>query len=166
MMDENKQIAYFAGGCFWGVEYYFSQKPGVISTEAGYMGGDIQSPCYEEVKTGKTGHLEVVKVVFNPKEIDYMELAKLFFEIHDPTQTDGQGVDIGTQYLSAIFYLDEAQKCIAQKLIDQLRQKGLDVVTKLIDAAGYTFWVAENYHQQYFSKLNQAPTCHIPVKRF
>jgi peptide methionine sulfoxide reductase msrA/msrB len=156
--------AWFAGGCFWGMEYQFRKVPGVISTRVGYMGGHKDHPTYEEVCSGTTGHLETLEVVFDPSETTYETLAKLFFEIHDPTQTNGQGPDIGEQYLSAVFCKDEKQKETIEKLITILRSKGLDVVTRIREAG--TFWPAEEYHQDYYSKTGGTPYCHIRVKRF
>ncbi len=156
--------AYFAGGCFWGVEYYFDKKEGVVSAVSGYMGGSLQNPNYQDVKTGKTGHYETVEVTYDPEKVSYEELAKLFFEIHDPTQPDGQGPDIGEQYKSVIFYNDEEEKKIAEKLIGILRTKGYNVVTKILPAS--KFYKAEDYHQDYYEKKGQQPVCHIYKKRF
>ncbi|MFZ9035993.1 MAG: peptide-methionine (S)-S-oxide reductase MsrA [Francisellaceae bacterium] len=162
----NKQKAYFAGGCFWGVEYYFTSLPGVSQVTSGYMGGALDHPSYQDVKSGTTGHLEVVEIDFDADVVDYESLARLFFEIHDPTQINGQGVDIGSQYLSAIFYADEAQRQVAEALIKQLKRKGFEVVTRLIDATSHRFWSAEDYHQQYYGRLQKSPECHWRVKRF
>lgn len=156
--------AYFAGGCFWGVEYFFKKAEGVISTRAGYMGGRKESPTYEEVCAGSTGHLETVEVVYEPEKISFEKLASLFFEIHDPTQLNGQGPDIGDQYQSAIFYMDEKQKATAERLIGTLKGKGYVVVTQLRKAV--PFWPAEEYHQDYYSKTGKTPYCHIYTKRF
>jgi len=158
--------AYFAGGCFWGVEYYFDKLDGVVSAVSGYMGGDTPNPTYQDVCSKTTGHLEVVEVSYDTSKVDFETLARLFFEIHDPTQTNGQGPDIGPQYLSAIFYTNEKQKQIAQKLIDTLKSKGFNVATKLIDASKYTFYKAEDYHQDYYHKKGQKPYCHMKVDRF
>jgi peptide methionine sulfoxide reductase msrA/msrB len=166
--DPNKPVpmqkAYFAGGCFWGVDYWLRTLPGVISVTAGYMGGTTKNPTYEQVCTGKTGHVETVEVVFNPAKTTYEDLAKLFFEIHDPTQLNRQGPDLGYQYRSAIFYVDQNQKQIAERLIEQLHKKGLEVVTSIEQAQ--EFWPAEDYHQDYYGKNGKQPYCHIPVKRF
>jgi peptide methionine sulfoxide reductase msrA/msrB len=166
--DSNKpapmQKAYFAGGCFWGVDYWLRTLPGVVSVTAGYMGGKTKHPTYEQVCIGETGHAETVEVVFNSAKTTYEDLAKLFFEIHDPTQLNRQGPDVGYQYRSAIFYVDDNQKQVAERLIDQLRKKGLDVVTSVEKAK--EFWPAENYHQNYYGKNGKQPYCHIPVKRF
>ena len=156
--------AYFAGGCFWGVEYYFEHKLGVISAVSGYMGGRKLNPTYEEVKTGRTGHLETVEVTYDPQMVSYEELARFFFEIHDPTQEDGQGPDIGDQYKSAIFYNDEEEKKIAEKLIKILKDKGYNVVTEVLPVS--TFYPAEDYHQDYYERKGQKPYCHIYKKRF
>ncbi|HHO42788.1 MAG TPA: bifunctional methionine sulfoxide reductase B/A protein [Epsilonproteobacteria bacterium] len=156
--------AYFAGGCFWGVEYYFEKLNGVKEAISGYMGGKTKNPTYREVCNGNTEHLEVVKVVYNPQEIDYASLAKLFFEIHDPTQTNGQGPDIGSQYLSAIFVNDEKEKEVIKKLILQLEEKGYKVATKIFDYS--PFYEAEEYHQDYYFKHNKQPYCHTRIKRF
>lgn len=158
------QKAYFAGGCFWGVDYWLRTLPGVISVTAGYMGGTTKNPTYQQVCTGKTGHAEAVEVVFNPAKTTYEDLAKLFFEIHDPAQLNRQGPDVGYQYRSTIFYVDQNQKQIAERLIEQLHKKGLDVVTSLEQAK--EFWPAEDYHQNYYGKNGGRPYCHVPVKRF
>lgn len=158
------ETAYFAGGCFWGVEYYFQKEKGVISTQVGYMGGHVKNPTYEEVCTGKTGHAETMEVVFDPSQTDYETLARLFFEIHDPTQVNRQGPDIGYQYRSAIFYVDDSQKKIAEKLIKILKDKGYKVATEVTKAD--TFWKAENYHQSYYQKNGHEPYCHGYTKRF
>lgn len=162
MVDTAK--AYFAGGCFWGVEYYFEHKEGVISAVSGYMGGTKENPIYEEVCAGKTGHLEVVEVTYDPNKVTYEELAKFFFEIHDPTQADGQGPDIGEQYKSAIFYNNDEEKEIVLKLIDILKKKGYNVMTKVLPAG--RFWKAEDYHQDYYERKKQKPYCHVYKKRF
>ncbi len=156
--------AYFAGGCFWGVEYFFKKAEGTISTRAGYMGGAKPNPTYKEVCSGTTGHLETVEIIYDPKKTSFEKLAKLFFGIHDPTQVNGQGPDIGEQYQSAIFYTEENQKTTAEHLIVALKKKGYEVATKLIRAD--VFWPAEEYHQDYYTKISKAPYCHIYTKRF
>jgi len=163
-MRNNIKKAYFAGGCFWGVEYYFQQLDGVIGTKVGYMGGHTDHPTYEEVCEKKTGHAETMEVTFDDSIIDYETLAKLFFEIHDPTQINRQGPDIGDQYRSAVFYADSEQKEVAEKLIGLLKQKGFDVVTEVTKAG--PFWEAEDYHQKYYAKNGHEPYCHFQVKRF
>ncbi len=160
----NYKKAYFAGGCFWGVEHLFEKKKGVINAESGYMGGHVENPTYEQVLTKKTGHFETVEVTYDPAIVSYEELAKYFFEIHDPTQENGQGPDIGPQYQSAVFYQTEEEKAMVLKLIDILKKKGYRVVTKLLPAK--TFFKAEDYHQDYYRKKNQMPYCHFYQKRF
>ncbi len=162
--DQPTAKAYFAGGCFWGVEYLFQSKDGVTSAVSGYMGGSLDNPTYREICTGTTGHLEVVEVTYNPGVISYEALTKFFFEIHDPTQKNGQGPDIGEQYLSAVFYQSETEKNTAEQLIQTLRELGYDVATQLRPAA--IFWEAEDYHQDYYEKKRQEPYCHIYKKRF
>jgi len=161
---DNYQKAYFAGGCFWGVEYYFQKAEGVISTTVGYMGGNKDNPTYKEVSYTNTGHAEAVEVVYDPEVTSYEEMAKLFFEIHDPTQVDRQGPDIGEQYRSEVFYVDENQRKIAEKLIGILKDKGFEVATRITRAG--TFWDAEDYHQDYYEKKNGVPYCHSYQKRF
>lgn len=159
-------MAFFAAGCFWGVEHYFSKEKGVIKTAVGYMAGKAHNPNYDDVKTGRTGHLEVVKVEYDPSIVSYEALVKLFFEIHDPTQQDGQGVDIGSQYLSAVLYTNDMEKTICQQIMDYLEAQGLMIATQLIDANLHPFWLAEDYHQQYFNKHVHLHVCHRRVKRF
>lgn len=156
--------AIFAGGCFWGVEYYFQHAKGVTATTVGYIGGHTENPTYKEVCGHQTGHIEAMEVEFNPSETNFEELAKLFFEIHDPTQANGQGPDIGPQYLSVIFYMDDAQLKTSEKLIAVLKSKGYQVVTQLKKAT--RFWPAEDYHQQYYEHKGSEPYCHKKVNRF
>jgi peptide methionine sulfoxide reductase msrA/msrB len=156
--------AIFASGCFWGTEYYLSKAKGVISTEAGYTGGSKDNPTSKEVCSGRTGHVEAVRVVFDPSKTTYEDLTKLFFETHDPTQKDGQGPDIGKQYRSAIFYLNDEQKKTAKKLSGILKDKGLHVTTKIARAG--KFWKAAEYHQDYCEKAKRTPYCHSYTKRF
>ena len=162
--EANTVKAIFAGGCFWGVEYHFSKIKGVLSVKSGYTGGLTEQPSYQQVCTGKTGHAEAVEVEFDPALVTYEALAKLFFEIHDPAQMNRQGPDIGTQYRSAVFYVNEEQKIIAEKLIAELKTKGYNVVTS-VEKAG-KFWDAEAYHQDYYEKNGHQPYCHIYQKRF
>ncbi len=158
------ETAYFAGGCFWGVEYYLQKEKGVLSTKVGYMGGHKEHPTYEDVKAHSTGHAEAVQVIFNPSQVSFEKLARMFFELHDPTQTNGQGPDIGPQYRSEIFYTGEEQKAVAEKLIDELKNKGYKVVTKVTPAP--TFWIAEEYHQDYYDRKGTQPYCHTRTERF
>ncbi|MBN1508590.1 MAG: bifunctional methionine sulfoxide reductase B/A protein [Sedimentisphaerales bacterium] len=156
--------ALFASGCFWGTEYHMQRAPGVISTTVGYTGGRTENPTYKQVCTGRTGHAETVEVIYDPTETNYEQLAKLFFETHDFTQLNRQGPDIGTQYRSAIFYLDNEQRQVAQRLVRQLRMKGFNVKTQIAKAG--TFWPAEDYHQDYYNTSGKTPYCHVFRKIF
>lgn len=162
--QQSKERAIFAGGCFWGVEYFFRETPGVLQTRVGYTGGKTQNPTYQEVCSGTTGHAEALEVTFDPAKTSFEVLARLFFETHDPTQVNRQGPDIGDQYRSAVFYSSEEQKAVALRLIEELRQKGYDVATQVVKAD--TFWPAEDYHQDYYAKKNGRPYCHVYQKRF
>lgn len=156
--QEKLSTAYFASGCFWGTEYFFMKARGVKQTIVGFMGGHVENPTYEQVCQKNTGHLETTEVIFDPSVTSYEEMVKLFFETHDFTQTDGQGPDIGPQYLSCIFYSSSEEKAIAQKYIDILTSKGYKVATMLKPAT--TFWKAEDYHQQYYEHKGAKPYCH------
>jgi peptide methionine sulfoxide reductase msrA/msrB len=156
--------AIFAGGCFWGVEYYMQRAPGVVSVTSGYTGGHISNPTYEQVCSGKTGHAEAVKIAYDPKQTTYETLLRLFLEIHDPTQVGGQGPDRGEQYRSEIFFVNDYQKEIAEKSLNTLRSKGLKISTALTKAS--EFYPAEDYHQNYYSKTGKLPYCHKYSKRF
>jgi peptide methionine sulfoxide reductase msrA/msrB len=156
--------AIFAGGCFWGVEYFLQKSAGVISVTSGFTGGHVKNPSYKEVCTGRTGHAEAVKIIYDPDKTSYEKLLKLFLEIHDPTQVGGQGPDIGDQYRSEIFYLNEEQKKIAEKNIGILKEKGLKVATAITKAS--EFYQAEDYHQDYYFKNGKVPYCHAYTKRF
>ena len=136
--------AYFAGGCFWGVEYYLEKMEGVKEVISGFMGGHVKNPGYYDVVREDTGHLETVEVIYDPSKVTYEALAKMFFEIHDPTQTDGQGPDIGSQYLSAVFVTTEEERKIIGRLIKILEEKGMRVATKVLDKT--PFYAAEEYH--------------------
>jgi len=156
--------AIFAGGCFWGVEYFLQKSPGVISVTSGFIGGQVRNPSYREVCTGRTGHAEAVKIIYDPDKTSYEKLLKLFLEIHDPTQVGGQGPDLGNQYRSEIFYLNEEQKKTAENNIAILKGKGLKVVTAVTKAS--EFYEAEDYHQDYYFKNGKVPYCHAYTKRF
>ncbi len=156
--------AIFASGCFWGTEYYMEKEPGVISTTVGYTGGTVAYPTYQQVCTGATGHAESVEVVYDPNKTSYEKLAKLFFETHDFSQVNRQGPDVGTQYRSAIFYLNDQQKEIAEKLVKILKEKGKKAATEITPAG--VFWPAEEYQQQYYDKNGKRPYCHVYRKIF
>ncbi len=161
---ESRSRAVFGGGCFWGVEYHFRKVPGVLETTVGYAGGHVDSPTYEMVCSGTTGHAEVVEVVYDPSRVSFRDLCVLFFEIHDPSQVDRQGPDVGAQYRSVIFYTDPSQEEIARELVQELEQKGCEVATEISPLE--TFWRAEEYHQDYYEKTGKAPYCHIRTSRF
>jgi len=158
------QKAIFAGGCFWGVEHQFQKVKGVIDTSVGYIGGDKQDPSYREVCSGTTGHAEAIQIRYDPDKVTYEELVKLFFEIHDFTQINRQGPDIGEQYRSAIFYTNKEQKEVSKKIMKQLAEMNYKVATALVEAT--RFWDAEEYHQDYYSKTGGNPYCHIRKKIF
>ena len=162
--EKNIEKAYFAGGCFWGMEYFFSKQYGVLHVMPGYMGGQLKNPSYKEVCSGKSGHAETIMILYDKTKVDFETLAKLFFEIHDPTQVNRQGPDVGTQYRSAIFYSSEKQKDIAERLIKFLKEKGLNVVTELHTLS--EFYPAEEYHRKYYLKSGKEPYCHVRIKRF
>ncbi len=151
--------ATFAAGCFWGVEESFRTLSGVISTKVGYTGGKKNNPSYEEVCSSKTGHLEAVEIEFDPLKISYKKLLETFWSIHNPTQENGQGVDLGDEYLSAIFYHSSEQKEEAEKSKQKL-QKSLKekIVTKILPAT--IFYPAEKYHQKYLMKQGKS-TCRL-----
>ncbi|MFT6045943.1 MAG: peptide methionine sulfoxide reductase msrA/msrB [Arenicella sp.] len=158
------KTAYYAGGCFWGVEHLFQQVGGVNAVISGYMGGHKDDPSYQDVCGKASGHVEVVSVKYDASAVSFTELTKLFFEIHDPTQENGQGPDIGPQYASAIFYNNESEQTDAQALINELSGLGYNVVTQLRPLC--EFWSAEEYHQDYYARNGQEPYCHAYTKRF
>ena len=164
-MSNPTQTAYFATGCFWGAERRFWQLTGVISTSVGYMGGNKANPTYEEVCTGKTGHAEMVEVIFDPTQISYQRLLAEFWVMHDPTSLNQQGGDIGTQYRSAIYTTNELQMHEAlltkEAYQSELTKNGMDqIVTEILPATGVTYWPAEEYHQKYLAKNPNGYDCH------
>ena len=162
--SEKLETATFGGGCFWGVEELFRQIKGVKETAAGYMGGNKENPTYEEVCSGRTGHVESVQMKYDSKETTYEKLLEVFWMSHNPVQADGQGNDIGSQYRPVIFYHTPQQKKIAEKSKEQLQKSGRynRPIATLIEQAG-AFWNAEDYHQKYLVK-NPRGYCHINVK--
>jgi peptide methionine sulfoxide reductase msrA/msrB len=156
--------AIFAGGCFWGVEYFLQKSPGVISVTSGYTGGHVKNPSYKEVSTGNTGHAEAVKIIYDPRKTSYETVLKLFLETHDPGQVNRQGPDIGEQYRSEIFYLNDSQKALAEKYLNILKNNGMKVATAVTNAS--EFYEAEGYHQDYYFNNGKLPYCHGYTKRF
>ena len=156
------KTAIFAGGCFWGVEDLIRKLPGVVATEVGYTGGRTKNATYNDVKTGTTGHAEAVRISFDPARISYRQLLEFLFQIHDPTTVDRQGNDVGSQYRSAIFFLDEEQQRDALAVIAAVDASGKwpgKVVTR-VEPAG-EWWTAEEYHQDYLVKYPDGYTCHF-----
>jgi len=162
--DSGRAKAYVAGGCFWGVEHYLQQMEGVESVISGFMGGHVVDPDYYDVVRGGTGHLETVEVIYDPSKISYEAIIRRFFEIHDPEQTNGQGPDIGSQYLSAVFVSDEKEAEITAGLIKKLEQQGYRVATQILSKA--PFYPADEGHQDYYERKGTAPYCHGFVPRF
>jgi len=158
------ETAILAGGCFRGVEYYLQKMEGVRSVVSGYTGGHVKNPSRREVCTGRTGHAEAVKVVYDPGKVSYEDVVRTFLEIHDPTQVNRQGPDLGEQYRSGIFYMNEYQRETAEKLLNILREKGYDIATELTRAGD--FYETENYHQDYYFEKGTMPYCHGYAKRF
>ncbi len=151
--------AYFSAGCFCGVEYYFKRLTGVTKTVVGFMGGELENPSYKQVKTGTTGHLETIEVEYDPNIVSYEALVRYFFEIHDFEQVDGQGIDIGTQYLSAIWFNDNTERDTAIKVFGELMQMGYSPATQIRTAM--SFYPAEDYHQDYLDERGETPECHV-----
>lgn len=163
-MDNRFEVATLAGGCFWCLEAVFDDVKGVQSVESGYAGGGKGNPTYREVCTGMTGHAEVAQVTFDPQIISFKEILNVFFAVHDPTTLNRQGADVGTQYRSAIFYHDDVQKKVATELINELNSQKIwdhPIVTEvtLFDK----FYMAEDYHQEYFANNPNQPYCQAVV---
>jgi peptide-methionine (S)-S-oxide reductase len=157
-------LATFGNGCFWCSEAIFEQLEGVIKVEAGYAGGTVKKPSYKEVCSGNTGHAEVIRIAYDPEKISYRELLEVFFSTHDPTTLNRQGADVGTQYRSVIFYHTDAQKKEAEKMIAQLeKEKVFDdkIVTEITPIHNY--FVAENYHQDYYNNNKNQGYCRMVI---
>jgi methionine-S-sulfoxide reductase len=153
------ETATLAGGCFWGVEELVRKLPGVTDTTVGYAGGTLDKPRYEDVKTGRTGHAESLQIVFDPSKISYDDILDFFFRLHDPTTANRQGNDIGTQYRSAIFYHDDAQRDAAQRAIQRAQPKwSRPIVTEVVPFTN--FYEAEDFHQDYLQRRPDGYTCH------
>ncbi len=162
--DKAIEVGIFACGCFWGTQHQFQKQPGVLNTLVGYTGGNEAFPSYTDVRNHKTHHVEAVIVEFDPEQVSYEDLCKLFFEIHDPAQTDGVGPDLGPQYRSCLFYRNDAQKTIAEGVMQTLRDKGYVVNTLLLPEE--PFYIGEAYHQRYYEKTGGEPYCHLRTKKF
>jgi peptide-methionine (S)-S-oxide reductase len=157
-----RETATFAAGCFWGIEAAFREIPGVVDAEVGYTGGTTEHPSYKSVCSGRTGHAEAVRVEFDPAQVSYEDLLGAFWRIHDPTQVNRQGPDVGTQYRSAIFTHSPEQESAARASLDALvsaRRWGRPIATEIVPAG--PFWRAEEYHQRYFEKMGRVG-CAIP----
>lgn len=162
--NDTLTLATFGGGCFWCTEAMFDQLEGVFSVESGYAGGTVINPSYEAVCTGNTGHAEVIRIAFDPRKIDYEFLLEVFFNTHDPTTLNRQGADVGTQYRSSVFYHDEVQKSVAEKMIQNLDAEKIysnKIVTEVVPISNYT--KAENYHQEYLENNPGNPYCMMVV---
>ncbi|MGA7462870.1 MAG: peptide-methionine (S)-S-oxide reductase MsrA [Candidatus Korobacteraceae bacterium] len=159
------ETAYLGGGCFWCVEAAIKQLEGVISVRSGYMGGRAANPTYQQVCSGKTGHVEIAEVVFDPAIISYNDLLHIFFTLHDPTTLNRQGNDVGEQYRSVIFYRDEAQKKAAEDVIAEFTHDKVfaDTIVTAVEPAS-TFYVAEDYHQDYYANNPNQPYCMFVVE--
>jgi peptide methionine sulfoxide reductase msrA/msrB len=158
------RIAVLASGCFWGTEYHFARAKGVLGTRVGFAGGHVSNPSYREVCDGNTGHVECVEVSYDPARTDYKTLLRLFFETHDFSQADGQGPDIGPQYLSAVFVANESERQLAEETVAELRQRGFSVATSIRPMA--TFYPADAKHQKYYFRNAKEPYCHVYRKIF
>jgi peptide-methionine (S)-S-oxide reductase len=164
MMSPQTEVATLAGGCFWCLEAVYDQLRGVVSVESGYMGGKVDNPSYRAVCTGTTGHAEVVQITYNPAEVSFQDLLDVFFVIHDPTTLNRQGNDVGTQYRSAVYYHNAEQKAVAEQVIAALNAEhrwNNPIVTEVTAAS--KFYVAEDYHQEYFANNASQPYCQVVV---
>lgn len=144
----DSEEAIVAAGCFWGVQRHFKQLSGVLKTQVGYTGGHIHKPTYQQVCTGATGHVEGIRILYDPCVIDYEKVIRYFFDIHNPTDSHGQGPDRGPQYMSRIFYHNSQQKAVAESVIARLKKQGISVITEVLPVG--VFWPAEDYHQDYY----------------
>lgn len=160
---ERLKTCFFGAGCFWGVQYIFERIPGVLETQAGYMGGELENPTYEQVCTGKTGHAEVLKIRYDSSKIKYEKLLEVFFKCHNPTTLNQQGPDYGKQYRSVVFYTDSVQKGSAEKFkLAYQRELGKRIVTEITHSS--IFYPAEEHHQDYYDKTGGKPYCHVMPK--
>lgn len=161
-MINHAQQAIFAAGCFWGVQYYFDQVPGVIKSTVGYTGGTTDDPTYEDVCSHATGHAEAVLLEFDPEKVTYETLVRHFFRMHNPTQLNRQGPDVGDNYRSEIFYMSDEQKEIAERVMDEVQKEWEEPIVTLLEHVN-AFYPAEDYHQKYTEKTGRG-ACHIPYE--
>ena len=162
--ENGEESVTLAGGCFWCLEAVFDQFTGVLSVESGYMGGRLDRPTYAQVCSGATGHAEVVRLVFDPRQISFRDVLEVFFTIHDPTTLNRQGSDVGSQYRSAIFYASAEQRAIAESLIKELAERGVwpdPIVTQVVPEQ--TFFAAEGQHQEYYQRNGMQPYCQVVI---
>ena len=159
-----REVATLGGGCFWCLEAVYQELRGVEKVESGYSGGDVPNPSYREVCTGMTGHAEVVQVTFDPEVVSYRDILEVYFSIHDPTTLNRQGADVGTQYRSVIFYHNDEQRSVAEEVISELESEGIwsdPIVTEVTPFD--EFYVAEDYHQNYFRNNGFQPYCQVII---
>ena len=162
--NDNMEQATFGGGCFWCTEAVFQRVDGVEKVVSGYSGGQIKNPSYREICTGRTGHAEVIQITFNPEKVSYSELLEIFFNTHDPTTLNRQGNDVGTQYRSVIFYHNEKQQETANRVKEKLDEAGIwddKIVTEISPIEN--FYIAEDYHQNYYNNNKNQPYCRIVI---
>lgn len=163
-MSSRMEVATLGGGCFWCLEAVYDELRGVQSVESGYAGGHVDDPSYQAVCSGRTGHAEVIQIAFDPSEVTFREILEVFFTIHDPTTLNRQGADIGSQYRSVVFYHSDEQKKTAEQVIDEMTRAGIwsnPIVTELTPYS--EFFVAEEYHQEYFERNPRQPYCQVVV---
>ena len=165
IQERNLDYATIGGGCFWCIEAVFSKLRGIKSAISGFAGGQLKNPTYRDVITGRTGHAEVVQIAFDPSEISFGEILKIFFHVHDPTTPNRQGADVGTQYRSVVFYHNKQQEKIAQEIISEIESSGLwkdPIVTEILPITD--FYKAEEYHQNYYRKNPNQPYCTFVIE--
>lgn len=165
MTETSTASATLGGGCFWCLEAAYEEVEGIVRVESGYSGGDVEDPTYEQVCSGTTGHAEVVRVDFDPETISYREVLEIFFTLHDPTQLDRQGADVGSQYRSVVFHHSDEQRRVAESLVEELEEAAIwddPIVTEI--APLETFYPAEDYHREYYRRNPQQPYCQVVIE--
>ena len=164
-ISKSLEVATFAGGCFWCTEAVFDQLKGVVKVESGYSGGNVPEPSYEDVCTGETGHAESIQVTFDPSLVSYADLLRIFFTTHDPTTLNRQGADVGTQYRSAVFYHNPEQERIARQVVEEFERSKVWKRPIVTEVAPYkTFYKAEDYHQEYYTRNSRQPNCRVVIE--